>query len=583
MGRVSMVVDRDVEAAMRDGTVLRADVYHPATGGPFPTLLVRTPYDRSLPLAVGAIPDPLTATARGYAVVIQDTRGRYASDGEFVPFVHEAHDGHDSVEWVATQAWSDGNVGMCGASYVGYAQWMAASQRPPHLRAIAPVVATSDLHDFWIYEGGALSLWFDVSWLTASLGGDLLEKRRPGDVARSASRVRATDHLAEHVPAAQGVVPEHLVDADSAHIYRTWLDHPERDDYWRALSPREAYPRIDVPVFNTAGWFDVFIGGSLASHTGMTTVGGSDAARGGSRLVVGPWRHGQPLAADPAGGTAFGLDSTASGIELIELQLRFFDRWLRGIDAPTTELDPPVRLFVMGEDRWRAEEAWPLARAVATAFHLRSAGHANSRMGDGRLDLVAPGPDEPADTFLADPTHPVPTLGGNLCCWQIVHDPGSFDQQAVEARADVLVYTTEPLVEDLEVTGPVRLLVNVSSEAADFDVTAKLVDVRPDGRAYNLAEGIRRVRYRAGTERPELLPVGEVAEVEVDLIATANVFRVGHRIRLEVAASNWPRFDANPQTGGRPGDGTAPRIARHTVHHDVLRPSRLILPVVPRA
>ena len=439
MGRVSMTVDRDVEASMRDGTLLRADVYRPATGGPFPTLLMRTPYDRSLPMAVGAIPDPLTATARGYAVVIQDTRGRYGSDGEFVPFIHEADDGHDTVEWAAAQPWCDGNVGMYGASYVGYTQWMAASQRPPHLRAIAPVVATSDLHDFWIYEGGALSLWFDVWRLTASLGGDLLERRRPGDAARSARLVRATDHLGDHVPMAQGMVPEHFLDAESAHIYRTWLDHPERDDHWRALSPREAHQRIDIPVFDTAGWFDVFLGGSLANHAGMTTSGGSAVARTGSRLIVGPWRHGQPLAADPAGGVTFGLDSTAPGIELAELQLRFFDRWLRGLEAPPVEMNPPVRLFIMGEDRWRAEEAWPLARAVPTPFHLRSAGHANSLAGDGRLDLVPPGPDEPADTFIADPTDPVPTLGGNLCCWQLVNDPGSFDQQAVEARSDVLV------------------------------------------------------------------------------------------------------------------------------------------------
>jgi putative CocE/NonD family hydrolase len=278
----------------------------------------------------------------------------------------------------------------------------------------------------------------------------------------------------------------------------------------------------------------------------------------------------------------FGLDSTAPGVELDQLQLRFFDRWLRGMDAPAAEDDPPVRLFVMGEDRWRAEEAWPLARAVPTAFHLRSAGHANGLLGDGTLDIAAPGAHEPADTFVGDPTDPVPTLGGNLCCWQLVHDPGSFDQQAVETRSDVLVYTTAPLAADLEVTGPVSLRVHVSSEAPDFDVTAKLVDVRPDGRAYNLAEGIRRVRYRAGTHRSQPLPVGEVGEVEVDLIATSNVFRAGHRIRLEVAASNWPRFDANPQTGGASGDGAGPRVARHTVHHDAAHPSRLILPVVPR-
>jgi putative CocE/NonD family hydrolase len=583
MARVSMVVDRDVEARMRDGTVLRADVYRPAEGGPFPVLLMRTPYDRSQPLAVGAIPDPLTATARGYAVVLQDTRGRFGSEGAFVPFVHEAHDGYDTVEWVASESWCDGNVGMIGPSYVGYTQWMAASQQPPHLRAISPMVATSDLHDFWVYEGGAQSLWFGVSWLMASLGQDLVARRAPGDAARAALLVDAIDHMADHLPRVQGAMPSVFEDALSADIYRTWLDHPERDDFWRGLSPREAHARITVPVFNTAGWFDVFVGGSLANHAGMTSAATTDAARSGCRLVVGPWRHAHPLLADPAGDVTYGLDSSAAKMDLPGMQLAFFDRWLRGAVAPAAVDDPPVRLFILGEGRWRNEVAWPLARAVETGFHLRSGGSANSSQGDGRLDLQAPDEVEPADSFLADPADPVPTVGGNLCCWQLVNEPGSFDQRGVEDRQDVLVYSTAPLVSDLEVTGPVVLRVFVSSEAPDFDVTAKLLDVRPDGRALNLAEGIRRVRYRDGTDWPVLLPVGEVAEVQVDLIATANLFRAGHRIRLEVAASNWPRFDANPQTGASPDSASAPRVARHTVHHDAARPSCLVLPVVPRA
>jgi putative CocE/NonD family hydrolase len=582
MARVSMVVDRDVEARMRDGTILRADVYRPAEGGPFPTLLMRTPYDRSQPMAPGAIPDPLTATARGYAVVLQDVRGRYGSDGEFVPFVAEANDGHDSVEWIASEAWCDGNVGMMGASYVGYTQWMAASQQPAHLRAISPIVATSDLHDFWIYEGGAQSLWFNVSWLMAALGQDLLARQAPADAARAARLVDAIDHVADHLPRTQGAVPPPFDDALSAAIYRTWLDHPERDGYWKGLSPREAHTRIRVPVFNTAGWFDVFVGGSLTNHRGVTTAAATDSARNGSRLVVGPWRHAHPLLADPAGDVTYGLDSTAGQRDLVGMQLAFFDRWLRGIEPSAASDDPPVRLFILGEGRWRDEAAWPLARAVATDFHLRSGGSANSGGGDGRLDLVAPADGEPVDSFVADPANPVPTTGGNLCCWQIVKEPGSFDQRRVEERQDVLVYSTAPLDADLEVSGPLVLRVFVSSEAPDFDVTAKLLDVRPDGQAFNLAEGIRRIRYRAGTEWPVLLPVGEVAEIEVDLIATANLFRAGHRIRLEVAASNWPRFDANPQTGAAAGTTSQPRVARHTVHHDASHPSRLILPVVPR-
>ena len=278
------------------------------------------------------------------------------------------------------------------------------------------------------------------------------------------------------------------------------------------------------------------------------------------------------MLADPGGEVVFGLGSTGTGIDLAALQLRFFDRWLKGIE-PDPATDPPVRLFVMGEDRWRDEAEWPLARAVPTDFHFRA---------DGGLTTEAPVSGEAPDGFTADPNDPVPTLGGNLCCWQLVHPPGAFDQREIEARDDVLVFSTEPLAEAIEVTGPLIAHVFVASTAADFDVTAKLVDVEPDGWARNVAEGIRRVRYRQGTERSIPLPPGDVAEVEVDLLATANTFMAGHRIRVEIAASNWPRFDRNPQTGGVIAEATELRPARHTVYHDEAHPSRIVLPVVPR-
>ncbi len=570
----TIVVERDVPATMRDGTVLRADVYRPAEGGPHPVLLCRLPYDKSLPIAVGVMPDPLRATAAGYVFVIQDTRGRFASDGEFEPFVHEAQDGYDSVEWAADQPWSNGEVGMIGGSYVGYTQWMAASTAPPHLRAIAPIVATSDLHDAWIGEGGAASLWFNTSWLLASLGPDMVARHAPGDKAREDRLVEAIDHMAQHLPALPGTVDPALDGAFVGDIYRSWLAHPERDAFWRSLSPREAHPRIGVPAFNVAGWYDVFLGGSLENFTGMRANGATPAARDGQRLVVGPWRHAAPLLADPAGDVMFGLASAGASLDLATLQLRFFDRWLKGIqpDPADATNDSPVRLFVMGADRWRNETDWPLARAVATDYHLHA---------DGLLSPAAPAADEAPDTFMADPNDPVPTLGGNLCCWQLVQPPGAFDQREIEARDDVLVYSTAPLPEEVEVTGPLIAHVFVASTAPDFDVTAKLVDVAPDGFARNVAEGIRRARYRAGTDRAALLPPGEIAQIEVDLLATANVFLAGHRIRVEIAASNWPRFDRNPQTGGVIAEATELRPARQTVFHDAIRRSRIVLPIVP--
>lgn len=568
---MSLIVERDVAVPMRDGTILRADVYRPAEGGPHPVLLSRLPYDKSLPTSVGVAPDPLRATAAGHVLILQDTRGRFASGGEFSPFVHEADDGYDTVEWAAVQPWSNGAVGMIGGSYVGYTQWMAAASEPPHLRAIAPIVAPSDLHDGWVGEGGAVSQWFNTSWLLG-VASDIVARQGPGDVARAARLTEALDHIADHLPALPGAVGPALDGAFVGDIYRTWLAHPERDGYWRALSPREAHPRIRVPAFNVAGWYDVFVGGSLDNYIGLRARGATPAARDGSRLVVGPWCHAAPLLADPAGEVLFGLGSSGAAIDLPGLQLRFFDRWLKGIE-PGAGDDPAVRLFVMGENRWRDEADWPLARAIPTDYHLRAA---------GALSAEPPAADEAPDTFRADPNDPVPTLGGNLCGLQLVHPPGAFDQRPIEAREDVLVYSTEPLTADVEVTGPVSAWICVASSAPDFDVTAKLVDVAPDGFARNVAEGIRRARYRLGMDRAVPLAPGEVAEIAVDMHATANLFRAGHRIRLEIAASNWPRFDRNPQTGGVIAEATELRPARQTIFHDAARPSRLRLPIVPR-
>lgn len=569
------VAELDIEVPMRDGTVLRADVYRPPGDGPWPVLLTRTPYDKAVALDPSRGPDERLATAAGYVMARQDVRGRHASEGRFVPFEAEADDGYDTVEWVADQAWCDGNVGMFGASYVGYAQWMAAARRPPHLRAIAPMVATSDLHDHWVYEGGVAALWFDRSWLISSLAADMIEKAAPGDHDRRQRLVKAIDGLAEQLPMTPGEVDAVLEDLGLHGIYRTWLDHPTRDDYWKALSPRESWSTIQVPALNVAGWYDVFIGGSLANYVGMSAMGGSPEAREGQRLIVGPWRHAHPLLADPVGDAVFGLESGGASLGMAAIHVRFFDRWLKGATAAMT--DAPVRLFVMGTNVWRDADDWPLPDAAPVAWYLRSGGHANSLRGDGALSTEPPPDDEPADAFLSDPSDPVPTRGGNLCCWQTAFEPGAFDQRAVEERDDVLVYTSPPLDSDLEVIGPVSLSVFVRSTAPDFDVTAKLVDVAPDGRARNLCEGIRRARFRQGTHRADPVPSGEVAEVVVDLLGTANVFMEGHRVRLEVAASNWPRFERHPQTA----DGAGMQAARQTVFHDRIRPSHLALPVVP--
>jgi putative CocE/NonD family hydrolase len=365
--------------------------------------------------------------------------------------------------------------------------------------------------------------------------------------------------------------------------FAEWMAHPSRDEYWRERSIEERHDQVRVPALNIAGWYDIFLDGSLRNFTGVRAAGATEAAREGSRLLLGPWTHTTP----PLSGSGDVDFGAMGGQSLMPLSfdvdgetLRFFDYWLRGIDDGLSA-EPRVRLFVMGEDVWRSENEWPLARAVETELFLSSGGNANSIAGDGALVSEAPAGDRP-DVFLYDPYHPVPTAGGQLCCYPATLEPGAFDQRLVEARSDVLVYTTPPLEEDTEVTGPVRLHLWAATTAPDTDFTGKLVDIYPDGYARNLTDGIVRARYRQGTDAPRPITPGEVYEYEIDLWATSNLFRRGHRIGLEVSSSNFPRFDRNLNTGHELGADAEMLPAVQTVFHDAEHPSRLVLPIVPR-
>jgi putative CocE/NonD family hydrolase len=362
-----------------------------------------------------------------------------------------------------------------------------------------------------------------------------------------------------------------------------WLAHPSRDEFWRERSIEERHDRVRVPALNIAGWYDIFLDGTLRNFTGVRDNGATAEAREGSRLLLGPWTHTTPPLAQ-SGAIDFGARAGQSlmplSLDIDGETLRFFDYWLRGVDDGYAE-EAPVRLFVMGESVWRDEQEWPLVRAVTTEFFLSSGGGANSIAGDGRLSRDSPG-DERPDVFLYDPYHPVPTAGGQLCCYPSTLPPGVYDQRPVEARSDVLVYTTPPLSADVEVTGPVRLHLWAATTAADTDFTGKLVDIYPDGSARNLTDGIIRARYRQGTDRPRPIQPGEPLEYVIDLWATSNLFREGHRIGLEVSSSNFPRFDRNLNTGHELGADAEMRPALQTVFHDAERPSRLVLPIVPR-
>jgi len=545
-----MIVDRGVAVPMRDGVVLRADVYRPDVAAPVPAVLARTPYDRSFALTPPAALDPERATDAGFAVVCQDVRGRYDSGGEFYPFVSEGDDGHDSVEWVAAQPWCDGAVAMAGRSYTGVTQWLAAAAQPPHLRAICPVVVGSDYSNGWVYQGGAFQLGFNLFWVQLMTGG------------------KPSPPLAEqfrHLPLASAPL---LDEGDAGRFYRDWLAHPPGDDYWRVTALDRTYERIEVPALNVGGWFDIFLGGTLANYTRLRHEGATDIARRRTRLVVGPFAHGSTFGEYPD--HAFPEFAPDDRIDLAALQLAFLDDVLGDGDRETS----PVRIFVMGRNRWRDEDDWPPARAREHRWYLRSAG------------VLCPEPpsDEPPDRYVYDPHDPAPTIGGptSLPGTFLRTNSGPLDQRPLQQRDDVLSYASAPLEHPLEVTGPLSAVLHAATTADDTDFVVKLCDVDPDGPVRILAEGVQRARYRSGYDRPSPVEPGRAHEYRIDLVATCNVFEAGHRICVLVTSSSFPRFDRNAGIVEAVGEVTEDdlRSAQQTVFHDRERASYVALPIV---
>jgi len=557
--KYEVTVEQNVAATMRDGILLRADIYRPSGEGEFPVLIVRTPYSK----AASNVEFGLVAARRGYVVINQDCRGRYASEGEWYPFRYESQDTFDTVEWASSLPYSNGKVGLIRGSYGGVSQLLGAIAQPPHLMGLLPEFTTANYHDGWVYRSGAFELWFNDTWTTDWLVLDTLN-RHIHDKATPAEWIWKLP-LISYPLLDLGLI------GNLAPYLTDWLEHPNYDDYWKKTSIEEHYDKILVPAYHVGGWYDIFLRGTLQNYVGIKDHGGSDAARSNQRLLIGPWTHGGELGRPDLGPSArFNLD---------ELTFRWYDHLLKNVENGT-ELEKPVKIFVMGKNIWREEEDWPLARARVTPFLLHSAGRANGLRGDGTLSTSS-SQHEPADNYVHDPGDPVPTHGGGLCCGRDF-PAGGLDQSAVETRNDVLVYSTSPFQEDTEITGPVSLELYASSSALDTDFTAKLVDVGPDGFALNLTDGILRGRYRNSREHPELMTPGRVYRFAIDLGATSNVFLAGHRLRLEVASSNFPRFDRNLNTGE--GIATATRVVKaiNTVYHDHEHPSALILPIIPR-
>jgi hypothetical protein len=558
--QAGILVETDVAVAMRDGVRLATDVYRPAAGSPAPVLLARTPYDKQRALAGAGVPfDIMRAVRVGYAVAVQDVRGRYASEGRFRPHFQEADDGIDTLAWAARQPWSAGVAGTFGGSYLGGTQWATARHQPAALRAMAPAVTPSDMYEGTAYQGGAHVL-HGLRW-AVSIAPEELQRR--GQAAPELDVEATLRHLPlGDQPLLREVTP----------FYWDWLAHPTADDYWHPVSPCTAYNQITTPALHITGWYDIFLWPTCQNYRGMR-----DHGRRGQHLIIGPWTHMNFTGSFPE--REFGPQAGADAIDLTGRHLRWFDHWLKD-EANGVDQEEPVTIFVMGADQWRTEPDWPLPGTSYRPYYLHSGGQANSLHGDGSLSASPPA-SEPPDTFLYDPLRPVPSIGGQVIL-PGANSSGPRDQRLVETRDDVLVYSTTPLDRPVEVTVELRLF--VSSSAPDTDFTGKLVDVHPDGRAIILTDGILRARYRESTHTPRLLEPGTVHEIQVNLWATSNVFLPGHHIRLEVSSSNFPRFGRNSNTGG---DISSEGAGQHTpavnrVHHDTTRPSCLVLPVIDR-
>jgi putative CocE/NonD family hydrolase len=558
------LIERDVAVSMRDGVVLRGDVYRPRTGDRFPVLVYRTPYGKDDAGRDYSL--HREAVRRGYAVLLQDVRGRYASDGVFDPYRQEGRDGYDTIEWAARQPWSNGKVGTFGLSYPGAVQWLAALERPPHLLAMVPAMTFSSPRHFF-YANGV----FDLSWLpwiyvniapdarrrldlpgTRDSAAAAREWRSDGDSYLSWLPLRELPHLHREAP-----------------FYFEWLAHPPEDPWWDWAEIRGQYARVTAAVLNLSGWYDEAYGPEGA----VTNFQGLLAARRGERnartnLIIGPWVHG---VSSTATGHVGDLDlGPQAAIDYDRVVLDFLDRHVRGVDNGFSTA-APVRYFEMGTNTWRDSPTWPPAHATSTRYLAASGGN-----GTGRLELRPP-TGGPTSELVSDPRTPV-------------RDPyrefGPHDYRSLAARKDVLTFDTEPFASDQVVTGAVTAVIHASCDCRDFDLWVRLQDVRPDGTAINLmspGNDVLRASYRQGDTIHELLNPGEVYEFRLPTLLTSNRVAKGHRLRAQLSASFAPHLSRNLQTGASEATSATMQTARIRIHHEPGHASALLLPVTEPA
>ena len=550
-------IEFDQRVPMRDGITLSADVYKPLSRpgepGRFPVILTRTPY---MKLSEGVLMVANYFAERGYIFVAMDVRGRGDSEGAFVPYFNEGQDGYDAIEWCAEQPWSDGNVGTIGSSYPGVIQWLAALQQPPHLKAMVVRVAPSDP---FVETPTGVPSPMSLCWLHFVSG-------RYNQLMEAVN----WESVYEHLP---------LLTMDeragrSIAYWRAEIEHAQLGEFWQPMCYQRKFERVNVPTLHISGWYDDEQIGTPLNFMGMRESAATPQARKSQRMLMGPWGHVVNKDAK-LGEVDFGPQAL---IDLRGEELRWFNRWLRGYGSDMGLDEAPVRIFVMGTNEWRDEQEWPLARTQWTPFYLHSNGHANSRFGDGTLSTTLPTAGEQRDTYHYDPARPVPFITEPTSS-QI---GGPDDYSAIEHRDDVLVYATEALVEDTEVTGPIKLDLYASSSASDTDFMAKLLDVWPTGFRQRLCDGMVRARFREGMDKPSLIEPGKIYHFSIDCWNTSQVFKAGHRIGLEIASSAFPKYDRNLNTGAPLGMTTEMAVAEQRIYHDAEHPSVVVLPVIPR-
>ena len=579
--------DVGVMVPMRDGAELSTDLYFPAGATePLPTILVRTPYGKE----GGNRVDVETFVGQGYVVAMQDIRGRYESEGRYVVHATDRNDGYDTVEWLSTRPWSSGKVATFGCSYRGGVQLeLMAAQHPNHVAAIAMAPSGtyySPGRPWASFDGGAFELAQTAGWFISNptklfygppdwvdreewFGSEKAKLFRTGPERQRADRLG----LYWTLPIIDVVKKSGAAETD----YEDYASNTPEAEYFQELDFVRADDRFDTAALYVDSWYDFAVGETLMLFNQMRESSVGQRARDNQFLIVAPTTHCSHSAA--AERTIVGerdLGDARKGY--VDLYLDWFDYWLKGIDNSVTDM-PHVSYYLMGMNEWRSADTWPPAGTSYRKLYLHSGGRANSRLGDGLLSAAPPG-DEPADRFTYDPATPVMSLGGQACCTGMSTGQGGYDQSVNEMRQDVLVYTSEALDEGVEVSGPLEVVLYVDSSAKDTDFTAKLIDVYPDGRAFNVQEGALRMRYREGFDKKVWMQAGDVYEARLDLHATSNYFGSGHRVRLEVSSSNFPRFSRNMNTGGNNYDETEWVLAHNGVHHSAEYPSHVILPIV---